>query len=101
MAGIVLRLLPGRRLHRQSLSIAGYIVMGWIGLVAVVPLVEALSLPSILLILAGGVAYTGGVVFFVWRRLPYHHTIWHLFVVAGTACHFVAIWREVVINGPG
>lgn len=101
VAGILLRLLPGRRLSHPSLSIAGYIVMGWIGLVAVVPLVEALSLISILLILAGGVAYTGGIGFFVWHRLPYHHTIWHLFVVAGTACHFAAIWREVVMSGPG
>jgi len=68
-----------------------YVAMGWTAIVAIVPLVQTLEPRSLLWILAGGVAYTGGVSFYAWKRLPYNHALWHLCVLAGTACHVVAV----------
>lgn len=78
------------------LSTLLYLAAGWMGLVVAVPLSQALSVEGWAWLLGGGLAYTLGVVFFVWERLPYHHTIWHLFVLAGAACHFFAVLRHVV-----
>jgi hemolysin III len=78
--------------HRfELLSTAVYVAMGWIGLVAARPFFEALPGGALMWLFAGGVAYTGGVIFFLWDRLPYNHAIWHLFTMAGSACHFLAI----------
>ena len=68
-----------------------YLVMGWLAVVAVKPILILIPLPGILLILAGGLAYTGGLAFLSARRLRYAHFIWHLFVVVGTTCHFFAV----------
>jgi hemolysin III len=68
-----------------------YVSMGWTALVAVVPLIRRLEPVTLIWILAGGIAYTGGVVFYAWKRLPFNHAVWHLFVMAGTACHVVAV----------
>jgi hemolysin III len=57
---------------------------------------EAMPLPGVILLAAGGLAYTLGVIFYVWHRLPYHHAIWHLFVLAGSALHFFAILLYVI-----
>ena len=73
------------------LSTAIYIVMGWTVLVAVKPLLAHVPAAGVAWLVAGGVAYTGGVVFFAWERLRYSHAIWHLFVLAGSAFHFVAV----------
>jgi hemolysin III len=81
------------------LSTALYLALGWVGLVAAVPLVHALPLAGLAWLVAGGLAYTGGVVFFAWEKLPFHHTLWHLFVLAGAACHFAAVWGCVVPTG--
>ena len=69
--------------------------MGWIGVVAGKPLVAAMPQGGLLWLVAGGVAYTGGTVFYMWKRLPYHHAIWHLFVLAGSACHVVMTARYI------
>jgi hemolysin III len=68
-----------------------YLVMGWLAIVAIKPIWELVPVPGIVLILAGGVAYTGGLAFFAARSLRYSHFIWHLFVLAGTTCHFFAV----------
>jgi hemolysin III len=68
-----------------------YVIMGWLALVAVKPILMLIPVPGILLILAGGLAYTGGLVFFAAQRIRYNHFIWHLFVIAGTTCHFFAV----------
>jgi hemolysin III len=68
-----------------------YIAMGWLALVAIKPMIELVPVPGIVLIFAGGVAYTGGLAFFAARSLRYGHFIWHLFVIAGTTCHFFAV----------
>jgi hemolysin III len=75
------------------LSTALYLAMGWLALVAARPFLRDVPLPGLLLIAAGGLAYTAGVAFFAMDRLRYGHFVWHLFVIAGTACHYVAILR--------
>lgn len=80
----------------EAVSIALYVVMGWLAVIAIKPLFAALHTPGMLWILAGGLAYTGGLVFFVWRRVPYNHAIWHLFVMAGSLCHYLAVMRYVL-----
>lgn len=72
-----------------------YIALGWSVVVAFKPLSAALATEGLLLLFAGGVAYTVGVVFFLWDRLPFNHAIWHLFVLTGSACHFGAIFYYV------
>jgi hemolysin III len=68
-----------------------YLLMGWLAVVAAKPILLHIPLPGIILILAGGIAYTSGLAFFASKRLRYAHFIWHLFVVAGTTCHFLAV----------
>jgi hemolysin III len=76
----------------RVLSMILYPAMGWVGIVAIVPLVQALSPAAVAWILAGGISYTVGIVFYALSaRLAYAHPIWHLFVLAGSACHYVAI----------
>lgn len=88
--GITLKALD--RLTRPWLSTGLYLAMGWLVLVAAVPLLERVPLPGVMWLLAGGVAYTVGVIFFVFdARIRYAHAVWHGFVAMGTACHFVAV----------
>ncbi|MCF6409269.1 PAQR family membrane homeostasis protein TrhA [Pseudalkalibacillus salsuginis] len=68
-----------------------YIVMGWLALIAWKPLMTTLPSTGMQLFIIGGVLYTVGTVFYVWRGFPYHHAVWHLFVLAGSAAHFFAI----------
>jgi hemolysin III len=88
-AGIVVTCLPGER--RPALTTALYVGMGWMIVVAARPLWLAAGAASVAWLVAGGIAYTAGVGFYAARKLPYAHLVFHLFVVAGTACHFVAI----------
>lgn len=74
------------------ISTVAYILMGWAGLVAIVPLYHALPHVSFALVLAGGIAYTVGALFYLWESLPHNHGIWHIFCVAGSTCHFIAIF---------
>jgi hemolysin III len=79
----------------QWLSIALYLGMGWL-VVALRPLIGAVSPAGFRLLLLGGVSYTLGVVFYKWRRLPYHHAVWHLFVLAGSTFHYFAVLLYVL-----
>ena len=92
LIGIVLKAIGGPRRHPR-LSTGLYVAMGWLIVIAIQPLRLHLPTPGILWLLAGGVAYTAGVAFYAAKRLPYGHLVWHLFVLTGTACHFVAVWR--------
>lgn len=89
LAGVVMKALGGVRLRK--LSIAAYLGMGWLVLIAIVPLVERMPTAGLVWLVAGGFAYTGGVLFYALDRYRYCHFIWHLFVIAGTACHFMAV----------
>jgi hemolysin III len=73
------------------LSITLYVVMGWLVVVAIKPLVAAIEPGVLVMIVAGGLAYTLGLVFYGWNRLPYNHAVWHLFVLTGSVLHYLAI----------
>lgn len=79
----------------EVLSTVVYVGMGWVALVAVGPLMRRMPGPGLLWLVAGGLFYTAGVAFYRWRR-RYAHAVWHLFVLAGSACHFVAVWGWVL-----
>lgn len=70
-----------------------YVLMGWVVIVAYGPLARAVGFGGVAWIGAGGVAYTAGILFYGWHRMPYSHMVWHLFVLAGSTCHFVAVLR--------
>ena len=102
-AGIAFKLLSWR-LSSQGLATRGwlsvlstliYVAMGWMVLVAIRPVAAALDAPTFGWLIAGGVAYTVGAVFYQWRALPHSHAVWHVFVIAGGACHFLAVLRQV------
>ena len=90
LVGTTLKVID--RLATPWLSTGLYLLMGWLVLVAAVPIVERVSLPVFNLLVAGGLAYTVGVIFFALdSKLRYAHTIWHGFVAAGTGCHYFAV----------
>lgn len=69
-----------------------YIGLGWMCIIAVKPMLANVPGPGLAWMLAGGVAYTGGSVFYLWRGMHYHHAVWHVFVLVGSACHWVAVY---------
>jgi hemolysin III len=88
--GVVLKTIVGA--HRAKvLSLILYLGMGWLVLIAFRPLMLTVPMVGLLWLVAGGIAYTGGVYFFVSKRRRYTHFVWHLFVLLGTACHFFAV----------
>ena len=89
VAGILLKVLYTHRATR--LSLFSYLFMGWLSVVAIKPLYDRLSTPCFWLLVAGGLSYTAGTWFFARDHRAFHHAVWHLFVLAGSACHFVAI----------
>ena len=99
LAGIALRLLLRGRLH--GLVVALYVLMGWVVVVALEPMLERVATGGLVLLAAGGLAYTGGVAFYKWRRLPYHHAIWHGFVLAGSTLHYFAVLLYVIPRPAG
>ncbi|OPA77550.1 hemolysin D [Paenibacillus selenitireducens] len=78
------------------LSTLFYVAMGWLIVLAWNPLVDTLATGGIVLLVVGGLLYTLGTVFYVWRGFPFHHAIWHMFVLAGSAAHFFAILLYVL-----
>jgi len=87
--------------HREGVSVAFYIAMGWVAVVAVRPILAAVPLGALILLLTGGLAYTAGVIFYAWERLPYNHAVWHLFVLAGSIFQFLAVLLYVLpFTGP-
>jgi hemolysin III len=93
VTGIVAKTLVGFRYPK--LSVAMYVGMGWMALLAIKPLVESLSAWELGWILAGGLLYTAGVPFYVWKTRRYTHAVWHLFVLGGVAAHFIAVLSVV------
>jgi hemolysin III len=68
-----------------------YLGMGWLGVIAARPLIQSLTTHELTWIVAGGLVYTAGVPFYLWKGRRFAHAIWHLFVLGGVACHFVAV----------
>jgi hemolysin III len=94
IAGVTAKAVMGIRY--PWLSTALYLAMGWLVVLAIGPLWVRLPVGGWVWLAAGGLAYTAGVAFFAAERVRYGHFVWHLFVLAGTACHFVAVWRYAV-----
>ncbi len=89
--GIIFKIIYGNRY--QGLSTGLYLVMGWLVIFAIQPMLSSVPLPGLLWLLAGGLAYTLGVIFFLLdNRVRFAHFIWHLFVVTGSLCHFFAVY---------
>lgn len=77
----------------RVLSVIFYLAMGWLAILAFLPVFDTLPTDFFHWILIGGVFYSAGVLFFAWKEMPFHHSIWHLFVIGGSAAHFIAIFR--------
>ncbi|BDD11297.1 hemolysin [Fulvitalea axinellae] len=80
----------------KVISTLSYLTMGWTALIFAGPLLEKISITGFIWLIGGGLAYTIGVIFFLWERLRYSHAIWHLFVLVGSGCHFYAVYRYVL-----
>ena len=80
----------------RKAAVIMYVLMGWVAVVAIEPLRENVQTGGLVLMFAGGVAYTAGVPFYVSRRMPYGHAIWHLFVLAGSVLHYLSILLYVI-----
>jgi hemolysin III len=94
LVGVFLKFWWAGRFNLASTLI--YLAMGWLVIVAEKPLIAALPRGGLWLLLAGGLCYTGGAAFYLWHRLPFHHAIWHLCVLGGSACHWAAIFLFVL-----
>ena len=88
--GVVMKATRGTQRHRK-LAMTLYLGTGWLGVVLIRPLALTIPLSAVLWLIAGGIAYTAGTLFFADERLRYAHFIWHLFVLTGTGCHFAAV----------
>ena len=95
IVGILFKVLTKRQF--KYVTTATYLAMGWFGLILLKPLSHALDFGGIVWLVLGGVLYSLGVVFFLWRSLPYNHAIWHIFVLAGTIAHFFGILFYVIM----
>ena len=81
--------------HFPHISTLVYLAMGWLIVIAAHPVLVSVPKLTLAWILAGGILYSSGVVFYAWKRLPYSHAIWHLFVLSGSTCHYMAVLRMV------
>jgi hemolysin III len=97
VAGVVLKLFWTGRF--RVLSTFMYLGMGWIVVIAFKPLIHNLPRGGLILLAAGGLLYTLGTVFYLWKRLPFGHAIWHGFVLAASACHFFSVFIYVIPRG--
>ena len=97
VAGAAFKIVSARRFGGFFIGV--YLFMGWLFVLFLKPMLAAVPAGALLWLVAGGLCYTAGVGFYVWRRLPYGHAIWHLFVLAGSACHYFAVVLYVLPRG--
>ena len=95
VVGIALQLFLLHRDH-STLTVVLYIALGWLIVPVIGPLVAAIPPIGFVYLIAGGLAYTFGIVFYAWSKLPYHHAIWHGFVLAGSIFHFFSVFYSVI-----
>ncbi len=94
LSGLLIDVFMSKRLRWLAVTI--YLCLGWLIVIATKPLLVSLAGGGIVLLLAGGMFYSLGVIFYVWKTLPYQHAIWHVFVIAGSLCHFFSIFFYVI-----
>ena len=97
--GVVLETLVKKRLKWLSLTL--YLGLGWLVLIAIEPLLDSVATGGLVLLLSGGLCYSLGVIFYVWKRMAYHHAVWHLFVLGGSVLHFFSIFFYVLPPATG
>jgi len=95
VAGIFMKIFFWKKLKIVSLAL--YLLLGWMAVFVLKPIITNMPGEIFWWILAGGLAYTLGVPFFAWKKVKYNHAIWHCFVLAGTACHFIAIYKSLPV----
>jgi len=89
VAGIIVTVFLMHTLKWVAILI--YVIMGWLVVIALKPMIANLPFGGLMWLVAGGLFYTGGIIFYVWDELPYNHAIWHIFVLLGTVSHFFCI----------
>jgi hemolysin III len=94
IAGMILEIAVKKRYKRLSISL--YLGLGWLVLVAIKPMLSSVETGGLILLLAGGLFYSLGVIFYIWKNLSFNHAIWHLFVLAGSVLHFFSVLFYVI-----
>lgn len=94
IAGFIFKFSPLRRSEKISLTL--YALMGWLIIIAIKPLIENLAAGALLCLLGGGLCYTFGIYFYAKEKMPYNHTIWHLFVLGGSTLHFLGVFIYLI-----
>ncbi len=94
ISGVIIELATGLKYKKLSLGL--YLGMGWLVIIAIQPMLNHVETGGLLLLLAGGLSYSFGVIFYAWKRLFLHHAIWHLFVLGGSVLHFLAVYYYVL-----
>jgi len=89
VVGIILEFIFISRV--RGFSILLYILMGWLCILAVKEILNKIPLPGLILLFTGGLSYSIGVIFYAWRKLPYNHSVWHIFVLCGSICHYFSV----------
>jgi len=95
--GIIIQATSLRK--NRKLSITLCVIMGWLVVIAAKPMITSVDMHGLILLFIGGVMYTGGIVFYVCKKIPYNHAIWHLFVLAGSVLHFLSVLFYVIPLG--
>jgi len=98
IAGMLMELIVKQRCKRISVGL--YLGLGWLIMIAIKPMLVSVAPGGMVLLLVGGLFYSLGVIFYMWKTLAYHHAIWHLFVLAGSAAHFFAVFLYVIPGDP-
>lgn len=93
VGGIIFKIRNTGRWGKVSAAV--YVLMGWLCIIALHRMIAAISTEGLVWLFTGGVLYTGGLAFYGWKKLPYNHAVWHLFVLGGSICHFFAIYFHV------
>jgi hemolysin III len=96
LLGIVMKVFTAGRF--RIVSTLAYVVMGWTAVIGIGPLFRVMDAHGLTWLILGGALYTLGTVFYIWRIMPFHHALWHLFVLAGTLCHFFCILFSVMLK---
>lgn len=91
--GITFKIFFTGKLRRMS--VVFYLIMGWVAIIAINPIIKNFPRDLIFWLIAGGAFYTLGIIFYGWKKMPFHHSVWHLFVLGGSASHLIGILRHI------